>query len=48
MSQNQQNKNIVNMPDNNMEKDERFSSETLLNLFIKDSLNRKNKEKDNQ
>lgn len=46
MTQNQLNDNIVNMPENN-NKEDRFSSQTLLNLFIKDKLNEKDKEKDN-
>ena len=42
MTQNQF--NIIEVPDKNDIKD-KFSSETLLRLFIKDSLNRKEKEK---
>ena len=46
MTQNQLNNKIVDTPDNNNGKDDRFSSQTLLNLFIKDKLNEK--EKDNR
>lgn len=43
MTQNQL--NIIEKPDKN-DIEDKFSSETLLNLFIRDSLNRKEKEKE--
>lgn len=39
------NKNITNRDICEKDVDNRFSSETLLELFIKDSLNKKNKDK---
>ena len=45
MTYNQLDEN-VNTPDINNKIDDRFSSETLLKLFINDSLNRKKKEKE--
>lgn len=44
MTQNQLDKNI-DTPDINNNIDDKFSSETLLNLFIKDSLERKERER---